>query len=167
MAGGGGMHGQGVGGMCGWGGFVAGGMHGQRVCVAGGHVWWGHVWQGAYMVGGHVWPGACMVGGVCGRGACVAGGHAWPGGQGDAWRGVCMTHMPPAPGQTLRLRHTVNERALRIILECILVVKYKLHWLLLVTSNYVYRNPLIVGGIRLINYPNFFSIDINNKEFPH
>ena len=53
--------------------------------------------------GGHVWLG----------------GHAWPG-------GVCMaggmrdTHVPP-PGQILRLRHTVNERPVRILLECILV----------------------------------------------
>ena len=101
---------------------------------------------------------------MCGRGVCMTGGHAW--------QGACMAggghacHAFP-PLQILRLRHTVNERAVRILLECILVVKYKLHWLLLVTSNYVYRNPLIVGGIRLINYPNFFSIDINNKEFPH
>ena len=61
--------------------------------------------------------GGCMVGGVhgggwgmCGRGACMAGGvvcvaegHAWLGG-----RGI--------------LRDVVNERAVRILLECILVV---------------------------------------------
>ena len=50
-----------------------------------------------------------MVGGVRGRGACaagacMAGGHVWQGGR--AWQ---------------ILRDTVNERAVRILLECILV----------------------------------------------
>ena len=44
-----------------------------------------------------------------------SGGRAW---QGGAWQGVCATHIPQ---QILRLRHTVNERAVRILLECILV----------------------------------------------
>ena len=52
--------------------------------------------------------GACMVGGVCG------GGHAWQG-------GMCDTH---PPGQILWPRHTVNERPVRILLECILVAFY-------------------------------------------
>ena len=59
--------------------------------------------------GGHAWQGS-----MCGRGACVAGGVG--GGE-----GVCMTCMPP--GQTLWLQHTVNERSVCILLECILV-----HW---------------------------------------
>ena len=51
--------------------------------------------------GGHVsQEGACMAGGHAWQGACVAGGHAW---------------------QILRLQHTVKERAVRILLECILV----------------------------------------------
>ena len=57
-------------------------------------------------------------GGVRGRG-----GHAWQGGHvlgvcmaGVFGRGVCMTCTPPR--QILWLRHTVNERAVRILLEC-------------------------------------------------
>ena len=52
--------------------------------------------------GGRAWQGACVVVGVC-RGVCVAGGHAW--------------QIP---------RDTVNERAVRILLECILVTLYSL-----------------------------------------
>ena len=48
--------------------------------------------------------GACMQGGMHGR-RCVVGGHA------------CT----PLPRQILR--DTVNERAVRILLECILVLK--------------------------------------------
>ena len=59
--------------------------------------------------------GVCMVGGMC-RGV-GAGGHAWQGrdvrGRGGGMR---ATH---APRQILR--DTVDERALRILLECILV----------------------------------------------
>ena len=47
--------------------------------------------------------GMCGSGGVYGRGVCVAGGHAW--------------QIP---------RDTVNERAVRILLECILVTLYSL-----------------------------------------
>ena len=54
---------------------------------------------------------------MCGRGVCVAGGHAWwvymVGGH-AWWGGVCMM-----PWQILR--DTVNERAVRVLLECILV----------------------------------------------
>ena len=42
--------------------------------------------------------GACVAGGRAWQGACVAGGHAWQ-----------------------ILRDTVNERAVRILLECILI----------------------------------------------
>ena len=69
----------------------------------------GQVWQG-----GMHGRGACMVGGMHGRwgmrgreGMCMAREHAW-------WE-VCMAHMP------LTLRDAVNERAVRILLECILV----------------------------------------------
>ena len=60
--------------------------------------------------------GACVVGGMhgggwgvgmCGGEACMAGGCAWRGGR--AWQ---------------ILRDTVNERAVRILLECILVYTY-------------------------------------------
>ena len=78
--------------------------------VAGGHAWLaggmrgcrgGHVWlQG----GGHAWlQGACVVTGGC----------AWlQGGMHGCGGGVCMVRGG---------RDTVNERAVRILLECILV----------------------------------------------
>ena len=47
------------------------------------------------------------------QGACMAVGHTWQG-EGCAWQGACM------PQQILR--DTVNERAVRILLECILVL---------------------------------------------
>ena len=74
--------------------------------MAGGCVWQGgmcgggHAWQR-----GHVWQGACMAeGGMHGEGVylvgvCMVGGHAWQ-----------------------ILRDTVNERAVHILLECILVL---------------------------------------------
>ena len=60
--------------------------------------------------------GGCVAGGVWQRGACVAGGVHGRGGH--AWQGVRGTHAPP----TDTLRDTVNERAVRILLECILVL---------------------------------------------
>ena len=97
-------------GVCMAGGAWWGGVCGKGECMAGGHAWlWGCAWLGACVAGGHAWLGACMAGGIHGREV----GHAW-------W-GACMTCMPPR--QTLRLRHTVNERAVRILLECILVVE--------------------------------------------
>ena len=128
---------------------VCEGMHGSsRGGGVGGHAWQGgHVWQGACMTGGlwvvgamdgrgwmHgrgcVWQGACMAGGMHGgghawqgaceggghvkQGACMAGGHAW---QGVHGRGACMVG-----GRAWQiLRDMVNERAVRILLECILV----------------------------------------------
>ena len=60
---------------------------------------------GGGMCGGrHMWQGACVAGSVCGRGASVAEG------------GMCATQSP-----CQILRDTVNERAVRILLECILV----------------------------------------------
>ena len=111
-----------------WGAFiVAGGcMVARGACVvmgacivAGGrHAWllggWGHAWLPG--VGGmHVCWGVCMVaGGACmvPGGACVvAGGHAWLRGGVHGCRG----------GMHRIRRDTVNELAVRILLECILV----------------------------------------------
>ena len=60
--------------------------------------------QGACMAGGRAWWWVCMA-----EGACVAGEGAWQGGicgGGRAWQ---------------ILRYSVNERPVRILLECILV----------------------------------------------
>ena len=54
---------------------------------------------GVCMAGGPAWQGGLHGRGACVAGVCMAGGHAWP----------------------LRPRHMVNERAVRILLECILV----------------------------------------------
>ena len=98
-----------------WGVCMAGGMH----CGEGGMHGRGGVHGGACVAGG-----ACMAGGIHGEGVCVAGvlcgrGHAWQGGmhgRGCAWQGGHA----PLPQQILR--DTVNERVVRILLECILVV---------------------------------------------
>ena len=74
---------------------------------------------------GHVWWGACMAGGMCGRGAmcsrrvcvvgaCMIGGmhgrrHVW---KGHAWQG----------GHVWQERQPLQQMV-RILLECILVVK--------------------------------------------
>ena len=103
------------GGMCGcWGGCMV---------ALGGPAW---LLQGVCVApGGHVWllPGACMVApwGVCmvapGGHVWLLGGHVWllqggmrgcSGGGGRAW-------------DTTRYGDMVNERAVRILLECILV----------------------------------------------
>ena len=54
---------------------------------------------------GHVWWGCAWQGGVCGGG--------------PAWQGVCMVGACMA--DTMRYGDMVNERAVRILLECILV----------------------------------------------
>ena len=86
------------------------------------------MWQGASVVGGHVWQG-----GMRGRGTCVAGGvHGGRGmygrgsmhGRGHSWQGACVACMhvpPPPPTDTTKYGDTVNEQAVRILLECILV----------------------------------------------
>ena len=87
-----------------------GGMHGRGACMMGGVHDWG---RGACVAGGMHGRGVCMAGegGMHGGGVCMAGGCAWPG---DVLgRGACV------PQQILR--DTVNERAVRILLECILV----------------------------------------------
>ena len=135
--------------MCGRGVHGREAMHGR----GSGCVWWGAcmvggcVWQGAMCSGGrgHLWQRACVTGGVCGTGGCIAGGHVWQGvvhGRGCAWQGACMAkgghvwqggmhgmgawpegmcgmHVPP---QQI-LHDTVNERAVHILLECILVIQ--------------------------------------------
>ena len=86
---------------------MAGAMRGRGTCMVG----------GACMAGGHAWlggmhgRGTCMVGGgMHGKEACMAGGMH---GRGCVWQGVCV-----AGG----VRGIVNERAVRILLECILVL---------------------------------------------
>ena len=110
---------------------------GGGACVAGGHAWWG-----ACVVG------ACVVGGVHGRGGVHGGGRAWQGGgiHGN-WTSLNM-HLvlvtvadpwgdmaPLCPQQILR--DTVNERAVRILLECILVlILYYIEWLDLTSTSH-------------------------------
>ena len=113
---------------------VAGGMRG-----CGGHAWlWGGVCgcRGVCMVaGGHVWLlGACVVvGGMCGcvgcawlqEGMCmVAGGVCGWGGM-CGCRGACVVAglgVHGCGGGMHRIqRDTLNERAVRILLECSLV----------------------------------------------
>ena len=70
------------------------------------------------MVGEHAWQEACMAGGMHGGGeglAYVAGRHAWQGA--CVAREACMARR--CAWQTPR--DTVNDRAVRILLECILV----------------------------------------------
>ena len=99
----GGMHGRGacMGGMHRRGGMRGRGMHGRGAGMAGGmHGWEGVHGRGCVHGRGHVWQGACMAWGMHGRGMCMA-------------RGMCM------PQQILW--YMVNERAVCILLECILV----------------------------------------------
>ena len=85
---------------------MVGGMHGRGACVVGGHVWWGCAWWGVCMVGACMAGEPSMVGGHARQGAaCMAGGACVAG-----W--VCAWQI---------LRDTVNERAVPILLECILV----------------------------------------------
>ena len=85
--------------------WLPGGMHGcQGACV---------VARGACMVargmrgcGGRVW----LLGGVCGYGSVHGWGHVW------LWGGMCGGR-----GVHRIRRDMVNERAVRILLECILV----------------------------------------------
>ena len=105
--------------------------------MIGGHAWlpggawlWGgmHGWGACVVAGGHAWlPGGLWLwGGMHGWGACmVAGGHAWL--PGCAWLSgacvVCQGGVHGLPGGMRGIRRdTVNERAVRILLECILVL---------------------------------------------
>ena len=85
----------------------------------------GHAWQGGMRGRGVCMAGgSCMAGGMLGKGACIAWGCAW---WGHVWWEACMVACVVgacmAGGRAWQiLRDTVNERAVRIILECILVV---------------------------------------------
>ena len=125
---------------------VKGGMHGK-----GGDTWQRGLGWGACMVkGGHAWwRGACMV-----RGVCVAkGGCAWQRGgvvkEGDmCGEGGCVVCTPP-----LYEIRPVNARAVRILLECILVCKFFL------LNIYVKLRILQGKGISI------FYIDISNIDW--
>ena len=95
----------------------------QSFCSQGGHAWWGLCMARACMAGGmdggggHAWSGACMARGCAWQtGACVAGGiHI---------RWVCMVGV--FMGVCMAGAHVWQERwpplrAVRILLECILV----------------------------------------------
>ena len=77
-----------------------GGIIGREACVVGGMHGRGCTWQGACMAG-ECMAVACMSGG------CVAGGHGM--------------HLPT---DTTRYGDTVNERVVRILLECIFVLNW-------------------------------------------
>ena len=82
----------------------------QEFCPKGGHAWGVVCGRGACVAGGCMAGGVCMAGGMCG-----GGGHAW---------GWCMAgggmHGRGRHAWQI-LRNTVNERAVCILLECILV----------------------------------------------
>ena len=107
----------------GWGHVWQGGMHGR------GHVSWGdvHAWQGVCMAGGvhgrgcalqgACVMGVCMVGGMCGRGVHGKGGvHGRGHGGRHTWHGACV-----GAGCAWQERRPL-QRAVRILLECILVI---------------------------------------------
>ena len=77
----------------------------------------GHAWQGGMHGGGCPWWGVSMVG-VCvwQAVACVVGG---------VWQEAYMAGVRRA---YQILRDTVNERAVRILLECILVLSIQKYW---------------------------------------
>ena len=117
------------------------------VCPQGrGHAWllggmrgcWGwHVWLlgGVHGCWGDMCgcQGVCMVkGGMCGKGGVHSqGGHVWEREgawwRGCAWqRGVCVAKGDVWWGgvwDTMRYRDTINEQAVHILLECILVIR--------------------------------------------
>ena len=124
--------------------FYSGGMHGfirGGACVVlfGGHAWFYSGGMHGFIQGGHAWfySGVCMV---------LSGGHAWfyLGGPcvvlfggamcGFIWGGMCGFIRGGGHAwffQFFRIQwDTVNERAVRILLECILVLQFfcwKLH----------------------------------------
>ena len=116
-----------------------GGMHGKGAYMVGGVCGRGCAWQG-----GMCSRGACMTGGMHGRGCAWQGvhggsvhcrGHAW---QRGAWWGVCMVGGMRGGRHAW---HTVNEQAVRILLECILVM--------LVTNDIVLKKIIVsVGWLR-------------------
>ena len=106
---------------------------GMRGCSRGGHAWLLPGGMRGCSQGGHAWllpGGACVVApwgsmhscswrGMCG---CCWGGHAWllRGVHGCCW-GACMVAPGGCVWDMTRYGDTINERAVRILLECILV----------------------------------------------
>ena len=90
------------------------------------------------MAGG-AWQGVCMVGGMCGRVCAWQVGCAWQGpcGRGICGRG-CVCHAR-APHYEIR---SFNARAVRILLECILVFDGTDFW-----TNWGNVFPLKVGHL--------------------
>ena len=136
---------------------VGGGM-----CGCQGHEW---LWGACVVVGEHAWlRGVCMVAGGCVVGACVVVG-GMRGCQGacmvaeggmHGWRGVCMV---AGGGMHGIWRDTVNELAVLILLECILVMDhlFKLHSkLFLQLSQLCYISAI---------YISFIHYDLSFKHF--
>ena len=88
-------------------------MAGEHVLQGGVHDR-GCAWQGACVVGRHAW---CQ--GICGRGACMTGGMH---GRGDMHGRVGICGRWEACMLQQILRDKVNEQAVHILLECILVM---------------------------------------------
>ena len=118
--------------------------------------------------GGHAWllqEGAWLLGGACGclggmhdcsgRGmhGCSGGMHGSSGGACMVARGACMVAPGGEPAwNTMRYGDTINERAVRILLECILVFIITSNKRLMPTSpTYVYREKSCTLTIKLIS----------------
>ena len=103
---------------------VAGDVHGcggACMVVGGGHAW---LQRGMHGCGGHAWLRGCM----CGCGGCAV----LPGGMCGCQGGMC------------RIRwNTVNEQAVHIILECILVAN--LWWVYTDRDQVWHRNRELNG----------------------
>ena len=103
--------------------------------MAGGHAWWGHAWQGD------------MHGrGVCGRLTCMAGGHVW--------QGVCMSG-----GHAWQEKWQL-QRAVRILLECILVYKYNLYFVIRRFSYFVIVSNEKVSVDKVVKFLKAPSYDL-------
>ena len=110
----------------------------RKLCFCTRRVWQGgvrgggHAWPGGWvcMAGEHAWQGVCVAEGLCmawgvqGRGVSGMGVH----GRGHAWQkggGMCGGDVCP---HWQILRDTVNEWAVSILLECILVFLRDFQW---------------------------------------
>ena len=115
---------------------------GGACVVAGGHAWWrGCAWQrGACLAKGTCMAkgGPCMAkGGVHGKGgACMVKGHVWQ------RRGMCGEGGMAKEGcvwDTTRYGDTINERAVRILLECILVLIMHSNFFKVIEINLIFQ----------------------------
>ena len=91
---------------------------------------------------------------MCGGGACMAGVMCGGGGM-HGGRGMCGRGGMPGRGWGRAwqiLRDTVNERAVRILLECILVTTSLLREKLLISSSQFDRKREELKGPRFCNY---------------